>query len=111
MNLILRLLINTIAVFIGAYIIQGVQVDTAFTAFIVAIVLGVLNAFIKPILMILTLPINILSLGFFTLVINTFIVVLVNLLVPGFIVGNVISAFLFSIAVSLISTFLSSLVD
>lgn len=111
MKLLIRLFVNTVAVFGAAYILSGVQVDSPLTAFIVAIVLGTLNAFIRPLLVLLTLPITILTLGLFTLVINAFMVIIVAILVPGFIVGNVISALIFSVLVSLISGFLNKLVD
>jgi putative membrane protein len=111
MKLILKLVANTLAVFVTAYIIPGVDVDTFLTAGIVAIVLGVLNTFIKPLLVILTLPINILTLGLFTLIINAFIIGLTSYLISGFMVGSILSAILFSIVLSFVSAFLNSFVD
>lgn len=107
MRLVVNLLINTIAVFIAGYILPGVNIDSLMTAFIVSVVLGVINAFIRPVLIILTLPITIITLGLFTLVINALLVLLTTNFVPGFTVDNFWWALGFSIVVSLVSAFLS----
>ena len=109
MNALISLLLNAVAVVITAYILPGVHVDSFLTAIVVAIVLGIVNIFLKPILIILTLPVNILTLGLFTLVINGFIILLVSAVVPGFRVGGFGWAILFSIILSIVSWFLSSL--
>ena len=111
MKLIIKMLLATVAVFVSAYIIPGVTVDTYLTAFIVAIVLGVLNTFIKPILVILTLPVTILTLGIFYLLINALMVILTASLVNGFQVESVIAALLFGISVSVINSFLGVFID
>jgi len=108
-NALISLLLNAVAVVITAYILPGVHVDSFLTAIVVAIVLGIVNIFLKPILIILTLPVNILTLGLFTLVINGFIILLVSAVVPGFRVGGFGWAILFSIILSIVSWFLSSL--
>lgn len=108
MRLLLSLIINTVSVYVAAYIVPGVKTDLLGAA-IASIVLGVLNTFLKPILLLLTLPITILTLGLFALVLNTFIVLLVSVLVPGFFVESFFSAFLFSILLSLVSFFLNRL--
>lgn len=108
MGMILRLLLNAGVVFLAAYLLPGVDVDSFLSALIVAVILGVLNMVLKPILVILTLPITILTLGLFTLVINTLIVLLTDALVPGFTVASFLSALLFSLVVSIVSSFLSS---
>ncbi|KKT72487.1 MAG: hypothetical protein UW69_C0091G0008 [Microgenomates group bacterium GW2011_GWA2_44_7] len=109
MRLIANLLINSLAVFISAYILPGVKVDSFLTAFIVAIVLGVVNAFVKPVLVFFTLPVTILTLGLFILIINALMILLVSALVPGFRVDNLGWAILFSVVLSLVSWFLHSL--
>lgn len=109
MKIILNLLISTLAVLVATYILPDVQVSTLGTAFIVALVLGVLNTFVKPILKILTLPITVITLGLFLVVINVALVLLAEYLVPGFEIANLLSAFLFSIIVSIIGSFLSKL--
>ena len=108
MKLLLNLLINTVSVYVAAYIVPGVKTDLLGAA-IASVVLGVLNTFLKPILLLLTLPITILTLGLFALVLNTIIVLLVSVLVPGFVVDSFLSAFLFGILLSLVSFFLNRL--
>lgn len=108
MGLILKLLLNAGVVFVAGYLLSGVQIDGFFTALVVAIVLGILNTVIKPFLILLTLPINVLTLGLFTLVINTALVAMTAWLVPGFEVISFWWALGFSLLVSLISWFLSS---
>jgi putative membrane protein len=109
MGLLLKLLINTLAVFAGSYILPGVHVKNFTTAIIVAIVLAVLNAFLKPLLVILTIPITVFTLGLFLLVINAIIVILCSKLVPGFTVDGFWYALLFSLVISLIATVLERL--
>lgn len=109
MRLILYLLVNGFAVFIASKILAGVRVDSFVTAVIVAVVLGVVNTFIKPVLLLLTLPLNIITLGLFTFVINALLVLLVASIVPGFSVGSFWWALAFSLVVSLVSSFLSNL--
>lgn len=109
MAILLNLLVSSVAVFVTAYILPGIKVNDFFTAIVVAIVLGVINAFLKPILIILTLPINVLTLGLFTFVINALLIMLTSFLVPGFYVANFWWAILFSLVVSLVTSFLNSL--
>lgn len=84
MKIIIHLLLSALAVFITARLLPGVTLDGYVTALVVAVVLGVVNAVLRPILLLLTLPINILSLGLFTFVIIGGMVELVSYLVPGF---------------------------
>jgi putative membrane protein len=109
MSMILKLLLNAFVIFLASYILPGVNIDSFVTAIIVAIVLGVLNMFLKPILVILTLPINIMTLGLFTLVINTLLVLLATAIVPGFAVVSFWWGLAFSLVVSIISSFLSNM--
>ena len=103
------LLINGLAVFIAAYLLPGIGVDTVWTALLVAIVLGIVNMFIRPILVLLTLPITLITLGLFVIIINGLLVLLVSNIVPGFTVENFWWAIAFSLAVSMVSWFLNSL--
>lgn len=103
------ILVNGIAVYVAAYILPGIAINSLLTAFIVGLVLGVANAFIKPILIFLTLPITLVTLGLFIFVINGLLVLAVSTLVTGFVVENIWWAILFSIVLSLISSFLQSL--
>ncbi len=106
MKLIVNLLVSGLAVFITAYVLPGVRVADFMTAVIVAVVLGAVNVFLKPILVILTLPITVLTLGLFLFVINAAVVWLVGSVVPGFTVANFWWALAFSLVLSLVSSFL-----
>lgn len=109
MNLITSLLINGIAIFIAAMILPGIIVNNFLTAIVVAVVLGVLNTFLKPVLTILTLPITVVTLGLFLLVINVLIIYLADALVDGFVVKDWLNALFFSLLVTLISSYLNYL--
>lgn len=109
MNILINLLLSGIAVFSAAYILPGVEVESFTTALIAAIVLGIINAFLKPVLLILTLPINILTLGLFTFVLNALLILLATNIVPGFHVDGFISALLLSLVLAIINFFLHSL--
>ncbi len=109
MSILLNWLISTIAIIISAYILPGIKVPNFTTAFIAALVLGILNAVIRPLLLLLTLPVNILTLGLFTLVINAVIILLVSSLVPEFQVNGFLSALLFAIVLSVINSLLINL--
>lgn len=111
MKLLFRWLINAVALIAVANIVPGFGVDTFYTALIAALVLGLVNALIRPILLILTLPINILTLGLFTFVINALMVWLASTIVSGFTVEGFVPAFvaaLFLWAVSLGTNWLIS---
>jgi len=109
MEIIGRLLIHTLAILITAFLLPGIVVKDFFTALTVAVMLGLLNMFLKPILIFLTIPISILTLGFFIFIINALIVLLVSHFVPGFEVKNIWWALLFSIILSIITSFLYTL--
>jgi putative membrane protein len=111
MKLIIRLLISTLAILIAANIIPGVQVVNTTTAIILAIVLGLLNTFLRPVLQILALPITILTLGLFYFVINVFIIFFAEYLVQGFSVDGFIPALLFGLVVSVVSGILGMFLD
>ena len=103
MGLLFRIIIIAVAAFIAARILPGVQITDVKTTLLVALVLALLNAFLKPILVALTIPITILTLGLFLLVINILLVFLAARIVPGFSVDGWVSALLFSLIVALIS--------
>lgn len=109
MSILINWLVSGLAILVAAYLLPGVHVSSFTSALVAAVVLGVINAFIKPILLILTLPINILTLGLFTLVINALVIILTADLVPGFKVDGFWWALGFSIILSLINSFLNKL--
>lgn len=101
MNLILRIISTSILVMVISYLLKGVVVDEFSTALTVAIVLGLLNFFVKPILVLFTLPVTVFTLGFFLLVINAIIILLCDHFVDGFDVNGFWTALFFSIILSL----------
>ncbi len=101
---------TAVAVLFAAYILGGVEIDNTVTALIVGVVLGLLNSFIKPILIILTIPITIFTLGLFLLVINIIIVKIAASLVPGFTVDGWFAALLFSLVVSFVTSIIEALI-
>ncbi|MCK0147786.1 phage holin family protein [Arenibacter sp. F26102] len=111
MNLILRILLSAIAVVILAKILPGVGVDSYTTAIIVAIVLSLLNFIVKPILIILTLPVTILTLGLFLLIINAVIILLADYFIDGFQVNNIWWALLFSLLLSFLQSIFYSFLN
>ncbi|GGD45826.1 phage holin family protein [Muriicola marianensis] len=110
MKFILRMLLSALAVVLLANLLSGVQVDSFLIAVIVALVLSLLNFIVKPILVIFTLPVTILTFGLFLLVINAGIILLADWLVTGFSVDNFWWALLFSLLLSFLqSLFFSAL--
>lgn len=109
MRIIVRLLVNAFAVMVTAYLLPGVSLVGYFDAFVVAIVLGLLNTLVKPLLHLMALPITIMSLGLFSLVINALVILLVDVIVPGFSVDGFWWALGFSLVLSLVSSFLNAL--
>lgn len=102
MKLFFHWLIAALAIGIAAYLVPGVTVTLVGTL-IAAVVLGALNLFIRPIIVILTLPINIITLGLFSLVINALLVMLASYLVSGFLVVGFWTAFVFAIVLAVIN--------
>ncbi|EKE27396.1 MAG: hypothetical protein ACD_3C00213G0005 [uncultured bacterium (gcode 4)] len=103
MSIIINLLISALAVIITAYLLPWVVVSGFITALLVAIVLWIVNTFIKPLILLLTLPINILTIWLFTFVINALLILLVSEIVPWFRVNGFWWALLFSIVLSLVN--------
>lgn len=103
MYLILRWLVSALAVIATAYIVPGVHVANFWTALVAALIIGLINALIRPLLLLLTLPVNILTLGLFTLVINALMFWLASSIVKGFDVANFTAAFLGALVFWLVS--------
>ncbi len=110
MNILLRWLIAATAILISAYLVPGVEVLGIWAALWIAVFLGLFNLILKPILIVLTLPINFLTLGLFIFVINAFLVWLSSTIIQGFIVEGFGAAILFSIILSLVSYALNHLI-
>lgn len=103
MSFLISLLVNGLAVFITAYLLPGVQLENMLTAILVAAVLSLLNAIVKPLLILLTIPITFFTFGLFLLVINALIIMLASYLVPGFNVDGFWWALLFSVVLALVN--------
>lgn len=105
MKILLNWIFSALAILVVAYVLPGVTISSFVAALAVAVVLGLINTFIRPLVLVLTLPINLLTLGLFTLVINTLMVMLAAQLVPGFAVVGFWSAFVFSLALWIVNIF------
>ncbi len=110
-GIIIRWLILTAAIMLTAYLLEGIHVEGFFSALIAAAFLGILNAVFRPVLIILTLPINILTLGLFTFVINGLLLMMASCAISGFAVSGFWWAFFGSIIISIVSWLLSSFIN
>jgi putative membrane protein len=111
MYLLLRWIINTLALILVSYIIPGISFENFYSALIAALVLGLINAVIRPILIILTLPVNILTLGLFTLVINAVMFLIVSSIVKGFDITGFGAAFWGAVVYWLITLFTNMIIE
>ena len=110
-GLLIRWLVLTVAIMAAAYLIKGIAVTGFWSALLAAALLGVLNVFFRPILLLLTLPINILSFGLFTFVINAFLLLMASGVVSGLQVSGFGSALLGSLIISLVNWLLTSFIN
>jgi putative membrane protein len=110
MYIIIAIVLNALALIVTAYIVPGFQVADFQTALLAAIVLGIINAFIKPVLLFLTAPLTIVTLGLFAFVINAIVLFMTSALVPGFTLDGWWPAILGAVVLSIVSTALSMLV-
>ncbi len=109
-TILIRWIVMTAAILVAAYVIDGISVSGFLSAFFAAAALGILNAVFRPILLLLTLPINILTLGLFTFVINALMLKLASALIPGFDVQGFWPAVLGSLLISIVSWALNMLI-
>ena len=101
MALFLRWLLYTLALIFTSWVVPGIEVSSFLNAMFVVVIIALVNTFIKPLLQIITLPINILTLGLFSFVINALLLMLAGYITPGFEVEGFLSALLGSIVLSL----------
>lgn len=107
MSLIINWIISALAILSVSYLLkEGIHIENFTTALVIALVLGIINATLKPLFILLTLPLNIITFGLFTFVINAVLVMLTTYIVPGFTVENFWWALLFSVVLSLVNSFL-----
>lgn len=104
MNIIINILVSAVAVLVTGRILPGVTIDGFSTAIAVAVVLGVVNAVLAPMLLVLTLPINVLTLGLFTFVIIAGLVMLTAAMIPGFKVASFWWALGFAFVLALVNS-------
>ena len=109
MSFLIQWVVSGAAIIITAYLLPGVAVEGFLAALVTALILGLINAIIRPVLILLTLPLNILTLGLFTLVINALLIMLAATIVPGFAVQGFWWALLFGIVLAIVNFALSPL--
>ena len=109
-TILIRWMVLTLSIIIASYFLDGIHVRDFFSAFLAAAVLGVLNVLLRPILIILTLPITIFSLGLFMFVINAFLLAMVSGVIPGFEVHGFWTAVFGALIISIINWLLSSFI-
>jgi putative membrane protein len=109
MGMLINWIASALVIIIAAYLLPGVHVANFWTALLLAVVLGLLNIFIKPLLVLLTLPITILTMGLFLVVINALMILLASTIVPGFTIDGFWWALAFGLLISLINLITASL--
>ena len=106
MKFLIQIIISALSVFVTGYILPGIKIDGFSTALVVAIVLAFLNVFLKPLLILFSIPVTIFTLGLFLLVINALLILIASKLVSGFQVNGFWSALVFSMVLSFINAIL-----
>lgn len=104
--MIVKLLINTVSIFVVSYILAGIQIDSLLTALVVAVVMALLNVTLKPLLILITIPLTILTFGLFLLVVNVLVLYAADALIDGFHIAGFWWALVFSLLVSLLNSIL-----
>ncbi|MCK5906325.1 MAG: phage holin family protein, partial [Flavobacteriales bacterium] len=104
MNWLVKVILSAVAVLFSAYLIPGIHVDTFFTAMVVALVLSIINLFFRPLFVLLTLPITLVTFGLFLIAINAFMIMLAGSFVDGFHVSGFWSALIFSFVLSFLQS-------
>jgi putative membrane protein len=111
MKLLLRTIITALAFALAANLVPGIRIDGVFTLLLAAFIWGILNAVVRPVLLILTMPITIITLGIFIFVLNAILFALTAWFLPGFHVDNFGSAFLGWLIITLVSWVASKFLD
>lgn len=111
MNLIIKLIFNSVALFLTSLIVPGFYILNFWVAIIAAVLLAIVNVIIRPIMLFITIPINIITLGLFTFVINALMLWIVSSLVSGFVITSVFSAIIGAVVLTAISTLLHLILE
>ncbi|MBO4807066.1 MAG: phage holin family protein [Paludibacteraceae bacterium] len=109
--MILKIFISSLAVYLTGWILPGIGIDNYLTAIILSIILGLLNTFVKPIMVFLSAPITLLTLGLFIFIIDAIIIEMASSLLDGFVVNGFGWAMLFSIVLSITTSLLGKIID
>lgn len=110
MHFLIRVLLNAVALLVAAWLVPGIQISGPAAAILAGLLLGIVNALVRPVLLLLTLPFTLLTLGLFIFVVNAICFALTAALVPGFRISGFMAALLGSIVVSIVSWVLNALV-
>ncbi len=110
MNILISWLANAVIIVLATYFVPGVHIESFVTALVVAVVLGILNITVKPLLSLLTLPITLLTLGLFGLVLNAVMLLIADALVPGFKIDNFVAGLIYSLILSVLNMILSKII-
>lgn len=111
MKIIGKIIVTTLGILLAAYILPGIEVSGFYIALIVALVLGLLNLIVRPILLVLTFPITILTFGLFSFIINAFLFWFAGSFIDGFMVTGFLAALVGSLFISVINTVGEKLID
>jgi len=111
MGFVIRVLVNTAAILLAAHLVPGVRVSSLTTALVAGLVLGLINAIVRPVLVFLTLPLTLVTLGLFLFVLNAFCLWLTSVFVPGLVVQGFWAALLGALIVSFVSWVLTAFVS
>lgn len=109
MNILVAVVLNALALVATAYVVPGFHVSSFMTALIAGLVIGFINAFIRPILDFVSAPITVLTLGLFSFVVNAVVLYLASLVVPGFKLDSVMSAIIGGVVLAVVATIIASL--
>ncbi|MBR4840580.1 MAG: phage holin family protein [Paludibacteraceae bacterium] len=109
--MILKIFISSLAVYLTGWLLPGIGIDNYLTAIILSIILGLLNTFVKPIMVFLSAPITLLTLGLFIFIIDAIIIEMASSLLDGFVVNGFGWAMLFSIVLSITTSLLGKIID
>ncbi|MBP5457890.1 MAG: phage holin family protein [Paludibacteraceae bacterium] len=109
--MILKIFISSLAVYLTGWLLPGIGIDNYLTAIILSVILGLLNTFVKPVLVFLSAPITLVTLGLFIFIIDAFIIEMASSLLDGFVVNGFGWAMLFSIVLSITTSLLGKIID
>jgi putative membrane protein len=109
MRFLVRLVLNAVAIILAAYVLPGLHVSGVFSALIAGAILGFVNAIVRPLLFLLTLPLTLITLGLFIFVLNALCLALTAALVPGFSIDGIGSALVGALLVSIVSWVLNGI--